>query len=117
MVVGRLRYSAVPRTRDARGSGKASLEESPGRERERIRPGPSHELNRSRETVFGRTAGQRQSRPAKSVERQRVPDQGGAQSLVSDSGRRGDADERRREQEVESLEELFAPVVVLLARP
>ena len=97
--------SAVP---SSRRPSKEGCQDGASRQNKRICAGPADQLHRGGQAVFGSPARKRQGRPAKRVERQRVADQRLAEHCVADAGRRSDALQGRRQQEIEPVEELIA---------
>src|SRR5215211_5613933 len=84
-----------------------SLECRSGSQNERIRPRTPDQLDGCGQPVLGGTAGERESGPAQGVERIREPRDRDADRIVRRFlVRRRDESLRRRDQEVESLEQL-----------
>src|ERR1700692_2392555 len=87
-----------------------------GRQNKRVGAGPSHQLDRRREAVLGSPARQGEGGPAECVERERVRNQPLPQDQVTDARGRCDALQRRREQQVDPVEQLQAALAVLRSR-
>src|SRR2546429_2933288 len=90
-------------------------EELAGREDDGVRTRTSYQLDRSGQSVLCRPAGESERRPPERVEGKRVPNQLFAQRFVTDSDRGCNAYKGRREEQVESVEQLGATLAVLLA--